>query len=423
MTTLTGQIETLATAARSAARILAATKREAKDRALNAIAEHLIAHESEILAANNEDVLRSQADGISDSLIDRLKLNPQRIAEIANGARQIAALPDPVGRIIRERTLENGLHLKQIAVPFGVVGMVYEARPNVTVDAAVILIKAGSAALLRGSSTAAKSNEVLVNVMRSAITSVGLPADIVQLVSSHDRSTVRELLNARGLVDLVIPRGSAALIRTVVDESSVPTIETGAGVCHVYIDKDADFNKAIPIVINSKCHRPSVCNAAETLLVHEAVATEFLPLALKALAEQGVRLHGDPKSIEIAKSCGIEMVLASEEDWSTEYGVLEMNVGIVTDRQSANDHINKHGTQHTESIVTESESTAAAFIANADAAAIMVNASTRFTDGEQMGFGAEIGISNQKLHARGPMGLEEMTTTTWIVTGSGQIRE
>lgn len=259
--------------------------------------------------------------------------------------------------------------------------------------------------------------------MRSAITSVGLPADIVQLVSSHDRSTVRELLNARGLVDLVIPRGSAALIRTVVDESTVPTIETGAGVCHVYIDKDADFNKAIPILINSKCHRPSVCNAAETVLVHEAVAAEFLPLALKALAEQGVHLHGDAKSIEIAKSCGVEMVLASEGDWSTEYGTLEMNVGIVTDRQNANDHINKYGTQHTESIVTESPSTAAAFIANADAAAIMVNASTRFTDGEQMGFGAEIGISNQKLHARGPMGLEEMTTTTWIVTGSGQIRE
>jgi len=420
---MTTQIETLATAARSAARILAATKREAKDRALNAIAEHLIANESEILMANNEDVLRSQAEGISESLIDRLKLNPQRIADIANGARQIAALPDPVGRVIRERTLENGLHLKQIAVPFGVVGMVYEARPNVTVDAAVILIKAGSAALLRGSSTAAKSNEVLVNVMRSAITSLGLPADIVQLVSSHDRSTVRELLNARGLVDLVIPRGSAALIRTVVDESSVPTIETGAGVCHVYIDKDADFNKAIPIVINSKCHRPSVCNAAETLLVHKDVAAEFLPLALKALTEQGVRLHGDTQSIQIAKSCGVEMVLASEEDWSTEYGVLEMNVGIVADQQSANDHINKYGTQHTESIVTESQSTAAAFIANADAAAIMVNASTRFTDGEQMGFGAEIGISNQKLHARGPMGLEEMTTTTWIVTGSGQIRE
>ena len=420
---MTTHIETLATAARSAARILAATKREEKDRALNAIAEHLIANESEILAANNEDVLRSQAEGISESLIDRLKLNPKRISEIANGARQIAALPDPVGRVIRERTLENGLHLKQIAVPFGVVGMVYEARPNVTVDAAVILIKAGSAALLRGSSTAAKSNEVLVNVMRSAITSVGLPADIVQLVSSHDRSTVRDLLNARGLVDLVIPRGSAALIRTVVDESSVPTIETGAGVCHVYIDKDADFNKAIPIIINSKCHRPSVCNAAETLLVHKAVAAEFLPLALKALAEQGVRLHGDAQSIEIAKNCGVEMVLASEADWSTEYGVLEMNVGIVADQQSANDHINKYGTQHTESIVTESESTAAAFIANADAAAIMVNASTRFTDGEQMGFGAEIGISNQKLHARGPMGLEEMTTTTWIVTGSGQIRE
>lgn len=420
---MTTHIETLANAARSAARILAGATREDKNRALNAIADHLLANENEILAANSEDVLKSKAEGVSESLIDRLKLNPKRIAEIANGARQIAALPDPVGRIIRERTLENGLHLKQIAVPFGVVGMVYEARPNVTVDAAVILIKAGSAALLRGSSTAAKSNEVLVNVMRSAITSVGLPADIVQLVSSHDRSTVRELLNARGLVDLVIPRGSAALIRTVVDESSVPTIETGAGVCHVYIDVDADFNKAIPIIINSKCHRPSVCNAAETLLVHQKIAAEFLPLALKALNEQGVRLHGDSQAIQIAKSCGVEMVLASEEDWSTEYGTLEMNVGIVADRQSANDHINKYGTQHTESIVTESPSTADAFIANADAAAIMVNASTRFTDGEQMGFGAEIGISNQKLHARGPMGLEEMTTTTWIVTGSGQIRE
>lgn len=420
---MTTHIETLANAARSAARILAGATREDKNRALNAIADHLLANENEILAANSEDVLKSKAEGVSESLIDRLKLNPKRIAEIANGARQIAALPDPVGRIIRERTLENGLQLKQIAVPFGVVGMVYEARPNVTVDAAVILIKAGSAALLRGSSTAAKSNEVLVNVMRSAITSVGLPADIVQLVSSHDRSTVRELLNARGLVDLVIPRGSAALIRTVVDESSVPTIETGAGVCHVYIDVDADFNKAIPIIINSKCHRPSVCNAAETLLVHQKIAAEFLPLALKALNEQGVRLHGDSQAIQIAKSCGVEMVLASEEDWSTEYGTLEMNVGIVADRQSANDHINKYGTQHTESIVTESPSTADAFIANADAAAIMVNASTRFTDGEQMGFGAEIGISNQKLHARGPMGLEEMTTTTWIVTGSGQIRE
>ena len=420
---MTTHIETLASAARSAARVLAGTSRAEKDQALNAIADHLLAHESEILAANNEDVIRSQAEGITESLIDRLKLNPKRIAEIANGARQIAALPDPIGRVIRERTLENGLHLKQVSVPFGVVGMVYEARPNVTVDAAVILIKAGSAALLRGSSTAAKSNEILVNVMRSAITSVGLPADIVQLVSSHDRSTVRELLNARGLVDLVIPRGSAALIRTVVDESSVPTIETGAGVCHVYIDKDADFKKAIPIIINSKCHRPSVCNAAETLLVHQDVAAEFLPMALKALDEQGVRLHGDTQAIQIAKSCNVEMVLATEEDWSTEYGTLEMNVGIVANRQSANDHINKYGTQHTESIVTESQSTAAAFIANADAAAIMVNASTRFTDGEQMGFGAEIGISNQKLHARGPMGLEEMTTTTWIVTGSGQIRE
>lgn len=412
----------LAVGARSAARILAGATRAEKDRALNAIAEHLLAHENEILAANNEDVVRSISEGMNDSLVDRLRLTPKRIAEIAAGARQIAELPDPVGRVIKERTLDNGLHLKQISVPFGVVGMIYEARPNVTVDAAVILIKAGSAALLRGSSTAVKSNEVLVNVMRGAITSVGLPADIVQLISSHDRSTVHDLLNARGLVDLVIPRGSAALIRTVVDQSSVPTIETGAGVCHVYVDKDADFDKAIPIIINSKCHRPSVCNAAETLLVHQEIASEFLPLALRALNEQGVRLHGDLQSVAAAQAIGIEMVVASETDWSTEYGTLEINVAVVADRQSANDHINKYGTQHTEAIVTQSQSTAMAFIANADAAAIMVNASTRFTDGEQMGFGAEIGISNQKLHARGPMGLEEMTTTTWIVTGSGQIR-
>ena len=419
---MTTQIETLASAARSAARVLAGTSRADKDRALNAIADHLLAHESEILAANNEDVLRSQAEGITESLIDRLKLNPKRIAEIANGARQIAALPDPIGRVIRERTLENGLHLKQVSVPFGVVGMVYEARPNVTVDAAVILIKAGSAALLRGSSTAAKSNEVLVNVMRSAITSVGLPADIVQLVSSHDRSTVRELLNARGLVDLVIPRGSAALIRTVVDESSVHTIETGAGVCHVYIDKEADFKKAIPIIINSKCHRPSVCNAAETVLVHKSVAEKFLPTLLTSLHNAGVLLHCDESAELIAKTLSIDVTRATAQNWGTEYGVLEMNVGVVDSLESAIDHIATFGTQHTEAIVTEDKESARRFIAMSDCAAVMVNASTRFTDGEQMGFGAEIGISNQKLHARGPMGLEAMTTTTWIVTGTGQIR-
>ena len=419
----TTTVAALADLARAAARTLTTATGAERAAALNAIADEIEARSAEILAANKVDIDRGIAEGMHPQLQDRLLLTAERVKGIASGARQVAALEDPLGNVLRERTLPNGLHLKQISVPFGVIGMVYEARPNVTVDAAVILLMSGNAALLRGSSTAASSNAILLEVMRSALAKTKISPDVLQLVPSDDRDTVKALLNARGKVDLVIPRGSAALIRMVVDESSVPTIETGAGVCHVYIDKDADFKKAIPIIINSKCHRPSVCNAAETLLVHQEIAEKFLPLALKALNEQGVRLHGDNQAIQIAKSCGVEMVLATEADWSTEYGTLEMNVGIVTNRQSANDHINKYGTQHTESIVTESQSTAAAFIANADAAAIMVNASTRFTDGEQMGFGAEIGISNQKLHARGPMGLEEMTTTTWIVTGSGQIRE
>lgn len=349
-------------------------------------------------------------------------LNSTRIAGIAGGARKIKELPDPVGIIKRERTLPNGLHLKQVSVPFGIVGMVYEARPNVTVDAAVILLKSGNCALLRGSSSAAKSNEILVSIMRDAITSVGLPADVIQLVPSTDRSSVTELLHARGLVDLVIPRGSAALIRTVVDEAKVPTIETGAGVCHVYVDKDGDLAKALPILINSKVQRPSVCNAAETLLVHKDIADEFLPIALSALDKEKVVVHGDASTVAAAKKIGIRASLAQEENWSTEYGVLEINVRVVDDVNQAAEHIRKYGTNHTEAIVSENPQAIASFINQMDAAAIMINASTRFTDGEEMGFGAEIGISNQKAHARGPMGLEEMTTTTWIVTGTGQIR-
>ncbi|CAB4692695.1 unannotated protein [freshwater metagenome] len=318
--------------------------------------------------------------------------------------------------------MENGLHLEQRTVPFGVVGMVYEARPNVTVDAAVILLMSGNAALLRGSSSAASSNEVLVKVMRRALAGTRISPDVIQLVPSEDRESVRALLHARGKVDLVIPRGSASLIRMVVDESTVPTIETGAGVCHVYVDEFADFGKAIPILINSKTHRPSVCNAAETLLVHEKIASSFLPVALQALADAGVVLHCDRASQAIADSINISATLASEENWNTEYGILEMNVGVVSSVDEAADHIAQYGTNHTEAIVTDSQEVANRFIALSDCAAVMVNASTRFTDGEQMGFGAEIGISNQKLHARGPMGLEAMTTTTWIVTGNGQIR-
>lgn len=416
-------IADLADTARKAARSLTKATPEQRKAALLAIADALEANQEKIISANQIDMEKGNAAGLNTQLLDRLMLNESRIQGIANGARQVAKLPNPLGVTLRERTLENGLHLKQISVPFGVVGMVYEARPNVTVDAAVILLMSGNAALLRGSSSAEKSNEVLVSVMRDALAKTVVSPDVIQLVPSNDRDTTRALLNARGKVDLVIPRGSANLIRMVVDESTVPTIETGAGVCHVYVDAKADLEKALPILINSKCHRPSVCNAAETLLIHQDVAQKFLPIALKALHGAGVVLHCDPAALEVAKSLDLPASLVTEENWSTEYGVLEMNVGVVSDLKSASEHILKYGTNHTEAIVTESEESAAEFIALSDCAAVMVNASTRFTDGEQMGFGAEIGISNQKLHARGPMGLEQMTTTTWIVKGDGQIRK
>lgn len=421
--TATTQVAALADLARTAARTLTVASGAERAAALSAIADEIETRSAEILAANKIDIDRGIAEGMHPQLQDRLLLTAERIKGIANGARQVAALEDPLGNVLRERTLPNGLHLKQISVPFGVIGMVYEARPNVTVDAAVILLMSGNAALLRGSSTAANSNAILLEVMRSALGKTKISPDVLQLVPSDDRDTVKALLNARGKVDLVIPRGSAALIRMVVDESSVPTIETGAGVCHVYVDEFADLAKALPILINSKCHRPSVCNAAETLLVHESVAAKFLPTALQALHDAGVKLNVDAQTLAIANELKIPATLATEENWSTEYGILEMNVGVVASVDAAADHIAKYGTQHTESIVSESDAAVQRFIALSDCAAVMINTSTRFTDGEQMGFGAEIGISNQKLHARGPMGLEAMTTTTWIVTGDGQIRQ
>ena len=418
----TAMIAELADKARLAARTLIAATDGDRVEALIRIADELRASEIEILAANAEDMANAVQDGMAESMQDRLLLTASRVAGMADGAQSVSKLQSPLGKTLRESTLENGLHLKQITVPFGVVGMVYEARPNVTVDAAVILLMSGNAALLRGSSSAANSNQVLVTVMRRALSKTNISPDVIQLVPSNDRSTVAALLHARGKVDLVIPRGSSALIRTVVDDSTVPTIETGAGVCHVYIDSDADLTKALPIVINSKTHRPSVCNAAETLLVHESVAVKFLQPALSALREAKVKLNVDAATAKIAQANNVDVSIANEANWSTEYNALEMNVAIVPSLLAASDHIAKYGTKHTEAIVTESESNAAKFIALSDCAAVMVNASTRFTDGEQMGFGAEIGISNQKLHARGPMGLEQMTTTTWIVTGSGQIR-
>ena len=415
-------INALADKARLAGKTLSVSSGAERKAALEVIADAIDARSAEIVAANEKDMETGRASGLNSSLLDRLLLTPERIKGIAGGARQVSQLLDPLGITLRKSTLPNGLELEQITVPFGVIGMVYEARPNVTVDAAVILLMSGNAALLRGSSSAAHSNEVLVRIMREALEDTKISPDVIQLVPSDDRETVKALLHARGKVDLVIPRGSAALIRMVVDDSTVPTIETGAGVCHVYIDEFADLAKAVPIIINSKVQRPSVCNAAETVLIHSKIADSFAPIALKALQDAGVIMHVDNTIEKIAKNTGIEVKPAHVENWSTEYGDLEINVAVVNSVDEANEHIAKYGTQHTEAIVTENKEVAKRFIALSDCAAVMVNTSTRFTDGEQMGFGAEIGISNQKLHARGPMGLEAMTTTTWIVTGNGQIR-
>lgn len=409
-------ISDLAARARVASRKLKASSYQERKSALGVIADAISANSERILEANQKDMTSGESS-------DRLLLTQGRIDAIVDGVHQVSNLPDPLGVTLRESTLPNGLDLRQVSVPFGVVGMVYEARPNVTVDAAVILLMSGNAALLRGSSNASHSNDVLVEIMRAALVQTSIPADAVQSVPSDDRENVRALLHARGKVDLVIPRGSASLIRMVIDQSTVPTIETGAGVCHVYVDEFADLKKALPILINSKTNRPSVCNAAETVLIHKSVAEEFLPMAIAALSEAGVKLHCDEAGQKVAKQLNIASDLATDTHWATEYGSLEMNVGVVDNLEEAIDHISQFGTNHTEAIISESQEKVDRFIALSDCAAVMVNTSTRFTDGEQMGFGAEIGISNQKLHARGPMGLEAMTTTSWIVTGSGQIRQ
>ena len=416
-------IADIAKRARIAARTLAASSGVERNQLLLNIADELEKNLDLILKANQLDMDAAKSAGISSSLQDRLLLTEKRVKEMAAATRDIAKLTDPLGKILVERNLDNGLNLKQKSVPFGVVGMVYEARPNVTVDAAVILIKSGNAALLRGSSTAANSNQALITVMKKAFVNTKISEEVLQIIPSDDRATATALLTARGLVDLVIPRGSAQLIRSVIDEATVPTIETGAGVCHVYVDKSADLEKAVAILINSKCDRPSVCNAAETLLVHQDIAEKFLPIALNALTSAGVIINVDNASKVIADKLNIKVNSANEESWSTEYGSLEINVAQVSDVMGAVDHIAKYGTNHTEAIVAEDKEAILIFTSLNDCAAIMVNASTRFTDGGQMGFGAEIGISNQKLHARGPMGLEQMTTTTWIVSGNGQIRE
>lgn len=403
--------------AREAALPLAVATRSAKDAALEAMAAALLDHADEVLAANAADVEAARAAGTGEHLLDRLRLDEGRIAGMAQGLRDVAGLPDPVGEVLRGSTLANGLELRQVRVPFGVVGIIYEARPNVTADAAGICLKSGNAVLLRGSSSALRSNTAIVAVLREAAASAGLPADVVQLVPGEGHDSVKELMRARGLVDVLIPRGGAGLIRTVVEESTVPVIETGVGNCHVYVDAAADLDMALSIVLNAKTHRTSVCNAAESLLVHADVAEEFVPRVVAALTEAGVRLHGDA---DFAAHEGVEP--ATEEDWGTEYLALEMSAAVVPDLDAALAHIRRFSSGHSDAIVTGSQAAARRFVAEVDSAAVLVNASTRFTDGGEFGFGAEIGISTQKLHARGPMGLPEMTSSKYVVIGDGHVR-
>ncbi|GAB2923665.1 glutamate-5-semialdehyde dehydrogenase [Micromonospora polyrhachis] len=404
--------------AREAASMLATATRSVKDGALHAMADALVARTPEILTANEADLAAGREAGLSTAVLDRLALSAERMAGIADALRQMAALPDPVGEVVRGSTLPNGLELRQIRVPFGVVGIIYEARPNVTVDAAGICLKSGNAALLRGSSSAVRSNAALVAVLRDAVAGAGLPADAVQLLDATSRDSVKELMRARGLVDVLIPRGGASLIRTVVEESTVPVIETGVGNCHVYVDAAADLQKAVAVTLNAKTQRLSTCNTAESLLVHADIADVFLPAVLAAFAEAGVTVHGD----ERVRAYSDAVVPVSEEDFGTEYLSADISAAVVDSLADAVGHIRRYGSGHTEAIVTDSAVAAREFVARVDSAAVMVNASTRFTDGGEFGFGAEIGISTQKLHARGPMGLPELTSTKYVVTGDGHIR-
>ena len=416
-------VAALAGAARLASRRLGLLTRADKDEALLVMADALDSASAEIIAANDEDIARGRAEGLAEGLLDRLRLDGPRVQAVAQALRDIAALPDPVGEIVRGSTLANGLQIRQLRVPMGVVAMIYEARPNVTVDAAGLALKSGNAVVLRGGSAAAASNRVLVKVLRTALEAQGLPPDAIALLDEGGRDAVRALMTARGLIDVLIPRGGADLIQTVVRESTVPVIETGVGNCHVYVDAAADLDKALAIAVNSKTHRVGVCNAAESLLVHRSVAPDFLPKVLAKLGWAGVTVHGDAEIESFAREAGAAYSLATDEDFAREYLSLDISARIVDSLDQALAHVQQYGTGHTEAIVSEDRSAARRWAAEVDAAVVMVNASTRFTDGGEFGFGAEIGISTQKLHARGPMGLAELTTTKWVVEGDGQIRQ
>lgn len=416
-TSVESAVRDVAARAREAAHALAVATRAQKDAALHAMADGLLAGESDVLAANAEDVRRAEEGGTPVNIVDRLRLDRDRLAQMAQGLRDVAGLADPVGEVVRGSVLANGLELRQLRVPFGVVGMIYEARPNVTADAAGICLKSGNAVLLRGSSSARSSNAAIVAALRSAVEATGLPADAVQLVPGDGHDGVKALMRARGLVDVLIPRGGAGLIRSVVEESTVPVIETGVGNCHVYVDRAADLDKALAVVVNAKTHRSSVCNAAESLLVHRDVADDFLPVVIDALREHDVTIHGDAA---FAEYDGVEP--ATDEDFASEYLSLDISAAVVDDLEGAIAHIRRFSSGHSDAILSEDQAAVRRFVAAVDSAAVLVNASTRFTDGGEFGFGAEIGISTQKLHARGPMGLPEMTSTKYVVVGDGHVR-
>lgn len=412
-------VKAKAQAAKRAAAKLAVTSTAVKNAALLAMAAALEAQQSEILAANERDMTAAAAKGMKSSMLDRLKLTAERISGMADGLRQVAGLADPVGNVIDGKTLPNGLHITKIRVPLGVIGIIYEARPNVTADAAGLCLKSGNAVILKGGSEAMESNKTVAAILAQAAEGAGIPADSIQFIDTSDRQAVQDLIHMNGLVDVVIPRGGAGLIQAVVRNASVPVIETGAGVCHTYVDKDADVEMAMKIAFNAKVQRPSVCNAMETLLVHKDIADKFLPMMLMMYNSSAVEICGD----EAVQEYSGQVHQVTEEDWSTEYGDLRLSVKIVDSIEEAMAHIAKYGTGHSECIVTNNYQAAQLFQYTVDAAAVYVNASTRFTDGNEFGFGAEIGISTQKLHARGPMALPELTSTKYLINGNGQVRK
>ncbi|MFU2361772.1 MAG: glutamate-5-semialdehyde dehydrogenase [Phascolarctobacterium sp.] len=412
-------VKAKAQAAKQAAAKLAVTSTAVKNAALLAMAAALEAQQSEILAANERDMTAAAAKGMKSSMLDRLKLTAERISGMADGLRQVAGLADPVGNVIDGKTLPNGLHITKIRVPLGVIGIIYEARPNVTADAAGLCLKSGNAVILKGGSEAMESNKTVAAILAQAAEGAGIPAGSIQFIDTSDRQAVQDLIHMNGLVDVVIPRGGAGLIQAVVRNASVPVIETGAGVCHTYVDKDANVEMAMKIAFNAKVQRPSVCNAMETLLVHKDIADKFLPMMLMMYNSSAVEIRGD----EAVQEYSGQVHPATEEDWSTEYGDLRLSVKIVDSIEEAMEHIAKYGTGHSECIVTDNYQAAQLFQYTVDAAAVYVNASTRFTDGNEFGFGAEIGISTQKLHARGPMALPELTSTKYLINGNGQVRK